>query len=199
LASRVPAKTSVRPAASRCAWAWGSPLLLAYHDREWGTPVHDDRRLFEVLILEGMQAGLSWETILRKRAHFRRAFDRFDPRRIARYTARDVRRLLRDPGIIRNRLKITAAIRNTRRVLEIQREFGSLDRYLWSFVRGRPIRHRYRSLREIPASSAEADALSRDLRRRGLTFVGPTICYAFMQAVGMVNDHTVNCFRSRRR
>jgi len=172
--------------------------MRAYHDREWGVPLHHDRRLFEFLILEGMQAGLSWETILRKRPQFRKAFDRFDPARVARYTPRDVRRLLRDAGIVRNRLKITAAITNARRFREIQREFGSFDRYVWQFVGGKPIRNRFRTLREIPAQTGEAEALSKDLRRRGFSFVGPTICYAFMQAVGMVNDHTIDCFRHRR-
>ncbi len=172
--------------------------MRAYHDREWGVPLHHDRRLFEFLVLEGMQAGLSWETILRKRPQFRKAFDRFDPARVARYTARDVRRLLADPGIIRNRLKITAAINNASRFREVQREFGSFDRYVWGFVGGKPIRNRFRTLREIPAQTGEAEALSKDLRRRGFSFVGPTICYAFMQAVGMVNDHTIDCFRHRR-
>ncbi len=181
----------------RCAWAEGSPLLRQYHDREWGVPLHNDRRLFEFLILEGMQAGLSWETILRKRPQFRRAFDRFDPARIARYTARDVRRLLADPGIVRNRLKITAAMTNAKHFRDIQREFGSFDRYVWQFVGGKPIRHRFRALREIPAQTREAETLSADLRRRGFAFVGPTICYAFMQAVGMVNDHIIGCFRHR--
>ncbi len=192
------ANPSGRPR-KRCAWASSDLLMQAYHDREWGTPVHDDRTLFEFLILEGMQAGLSWQTILRKREHFRAAFDRFDPRKVARYTSRDVERLLRDPGIVRHRLKINAAITNARGVLAIQRERGSLDAYLWGFVNGRPIRRGRRALRDIPASTKEAEALSEDLRRRGLTFVGPTIVYAFMQAVGMVNDHTVNCFRYRAR
>ena len=172
--------------------------MRVYHDREWGVPLHNDRRLFEFLILEGMQAGLSWEIILRKRPQFRKAFDRFDPARVARYTPRDVRRLLRDAGIVRNRLKITAAINNAGRFREIQREFGSFDRYVWRFVGGKPIRHRFHTLREIPGQTGEAEALSKDLRRRGFSFVGPTICYAFMQAVGMVNDHTIDCFRHRR-
>ncbi len=202
------AKTASRPVSpsgrgrslKRCAWASSAdPLMQRYHDREWGTPVHDDRTLFEFLILEGMQAGLSWQTILRKREHFRAAFDRFDPRKVARDTSGDVQRLLRDPGIVRNRLKINAAITNARGVLAIQRECGSFDAYLWGFVNGRPIRRGRRALRDIPVTSKEAEALSRDLRRRGMTFVGPTIVYAFMQAVGMVNDHTVNCFRYRAR
>jgi len=192
-----PAPARRRPG-NRCVWAEGSALMRAYHDREWGVPLHNDRRLFEFLILEGMQAGLSWETILRKRPQFRKAFDRFDPARVARYTPRDVWRLLGDAGIIRNRLKITAAINNAGRFREIQREFGSFDRYVWRFVGGKPIRNRFRALREIPAQTREAEALSKDLGRRGFSFVGPTICYAFMQAVGMVNDHTIECFRYRR-
>ncbi len=193
-----------RPAASRrrtvkrCAWAEGSALMRAYHDREWGAPVHNDRTLFEFLVLEGAQAGLSWETVLRKRARYRQVFHRFDPARVARYGARDRRRLLADPGIIRNRAKIEAAIANARQVLAIRKEFGSFSRYLWAFVGGRQIRRGFRSLRDIPATTKEAEALSADLRRRGFAFVGPTICYAFMQAVGMVNDHTTSCFRYRR-
>jgi len=179
----------------RCAWAEHNPLMRAYHDREWGTPVHNDRRLFEFLILEGMQAGLSWDTILRKRGNFRRAFSRFDPKKVARYTARDVRRLMADAGIIRNRMKILAAIANARTLLEVQREFGSFHRYIWGFVDGRPLVNRHRTLAQIPAQTAVSVAMSKDLRRRGFHFVGPTICYAFMQAVGMVNDHTVDCFR----
>jgi DNA-3-methyladenine glycosylase I len=172
--------------------------MRVYHDREWGTPVHSDRKLFEFLILEGMQAGLSWETILKKRANFRRAFHRFDPHRIARYTQNDVRRLLTDAGIIRNRAKILAVISNARAFLDVRREFGSFNRYIWSFVEGRPIVNRFRSLRELPANTAASTAMSRDLLRRGFRFVGPTICYAFMQAVGMVNDHTTGCFRHQR-
>lgn len=183
--------------AKRCAWAGGSALMTAYHDREWGTPVHNDRRLFEFLILEGMQAGLSWETILKKRTNFRKAFHNFDPRRVARYAAQDVRRLMRDAGIIRNRAKILAAITNARQFLDVRREFGSFDRYIWSFTGGRPVRNRYRRLRDLPAKTAASTAMSTDLLRRGFRFVGPTICYAFMQAVGMVNDHTTDCFRYR--
>lgn len=181
----------------RCAWAEGSALLRAYHDREWGAPLRRDRALFEFLVLEGAQAGLSWETVLRKRARYRQVFHRFDPARVSRYTARDIRRLLADPGIIRNRAKIMAAIHNAQQVLEIQKEFGSFDRYLWRFVGGKPIRRGFRSLSDIPATTREAEVLSGDLRRRGFAFVGPTICYAFMQAVGMVNDHTTSCFRYR--
>lgn len=172
--------------------------MTAYHDREWGVPQHRDRVLFEFLILEGAQAGLSWETILRKRAHYRRAFDRFDPRKIAQYTAADVRRLLRDPGIVRNRAKIEAAIVNARGVLAIQKEVGSFDRYIWRFVGGAPVVNRPRGLSAIPSRTPASAAMSQDLRRRGFRFVGPTICYAFMQAVGLVNDHTVDCFRARR-
>jgi len=182
----------------RCGWARpDDPLYLAYHDEEWGVPVHDDRTLFEFLVLEGAQAGLSWRTILGKRARYRQVFARFDPRRVARFGARDVARLLADPGIVRNRLKVAAAIANARAVLAAQREFGSLDRYLWSFVGGTPIQNRWRTIRAVPAKTAEAEAMSRDLMRRGFRFVGPTICYAFMQATGMVNDHTLDCFRHR--
>jgi len=178
----------------RCTWA-GTELSIAYHDTEWGVPLHDDRRLFEFLILEGAQAGLSWETILKKRTAFREAFDQFDIRAVAAYDGRRVQRLLRNPGIIRNRLKIQAAIANARAALAAQKEFGSLDAYLWQFVGGRPRVNRRRSLRQVPAFTTESEAMSRDLLRRGFRFVGPTICYAFMQAVGMVNDHTVDCFR----
>ncbi len=182
----------------RCGWApLTKPLYLAYHDEEWGVPVHDDRRLFEMLILEGAQAGLSWETILNKRAAYRKAFDRFDPRKVARYDWRKVVRLLADAGIVRNRLKIGAAITNARGFLEVQREFGSFDAYLWRFVGGRPKQNAWRTLREIPPRTTESDALARDLERRGFKFVGSTICYAFMQAIGMVNDHTIECFRYR--
>ncbi len=158
-------------------------------------PAHDDRTLFELLILEGAQAGLSWETILKKRENYRRAFDGFDPARIARYGERDIKSLLADSGIVRNRLKVAAAVNNARRVLKAQKEFGSFDRYVWTFVGGRPIKNRFRSLSEMPAKTAESEAMSKDLLRRGFKFVGPTICYAFMQAVGMVNDHTIDCFR----
>ena len=182
----------------RCAWAADAdPLYQKYHDEEWGVPVHDDRRLFEFLILEGAQAGLSWSTILNKRRNYRKAYDRFDARKIARYDAARVRRLLRDPGIIRNRLKIRASILNARAFLEVQKEFGSFDEYIWRFVGGRPIQNRRRSMRNVPARTKESDGMSMDLKRRGFKFVGSTICYAFMQAVGMVNDHTVGCFRYR--
>ncbi len=182
----------------RCPWAGSDPLYLAYHDEEWGQPLHDDRALFELLNLEGAQAGLSWITILRKRPAYRRAFARFDPRTVARFDRRRIRALLRDPGIVRNRLKVEGTVRNARAFLEVVKEHGSFDRYLWSFVGGKPIRNRWRTLKELPAETAESRALSKDLRRRGFTFVGPTICYAFMQAAGLVNDHLVGCFRYRR-
>jgi len=182
---------------TRCRWA-RTPLSVAYHDIEWGVPVHDDRILFEFLTLEGAQAGLSWETILKKRAAYRDAFLGFDPARVGRFTPARLERLLRNPGIVRNRLKIVSAVRNARAVLAIQREVGSLDTYVWGFVGGAPRVNRWRTLQDVPARTPESDALSRDLLRRGFTFVGPTICYAFMQAVGMVNDHTIDCFRHRR-
>jgi DNA-3-methyladenine glycosylase I len=185
------------PARTRCAWADRDPLYRAYHDEEWGVPLHDDRALFEFLVLEGAQAGLSWRTILGKRDRYRQVFARFDPRRVARFGAADVRRLLNDPGIVRNRLKVTSAIDNARAVLALQRDVGSLDRHLWSFVGGVPIQNRWRRLRDVPAKTAEAEAMSRDLTKRGFRFVGPTICYALMQATGMVNDHMVDCFRHR--
>lgn len=171
--------------------------MATYHDTEWGVPVHDDRKLFEFLVLDAFQAGLSWAVILKKREQFRRAFHNFDPKKIAGYTARDVMRLLADTGLVRNRLKIEAAIENARRFLDIQREFGSFDRYIWRFVGGKPIKNRRTRRSRIPARTRESDAMSQDLRRRGFRFVGPTICYAFMQAAGMVNDHTVDCFRHR--
>jgi len=171
--------------------------MLAYHDEEWGTPLHDDRLLFEFLILEGAQAGLSWRTILNKRENYRRAFDRFDAKRIARYDARKKKSLLADPGIVRNRLKIDSTIDNARAFLEVQDEFGSFDQFIWRFVDGEPIRNQWAAPKEIPASTKESDAMSKDLKKRGFRFVGSTICYAFMQATGMVNDHTVDCFRYR--
>ena len=182
----------------RCVWAAnGGPLDQIYHDREWGVPVHSDRKLFEFLILEGAQAGLSWSTILKKRKNYRQAYDNFDARKIARYNAAKVRRLLKDPGIVRNRLKIRASILNARAFLEIQKEFGRFDRYIWQFTGGKPIQNRRRSMKQVPAHTRESDVMSQDLKRRGFKFVGSTICYAFMQAVGMVNDHTLNCFRYR--
>jgi len=185
-------------APKRCAWVnEGDALMLGYHDREWGVPVHDDRTHFEFLVLEGAQAGLSWSTVLRKRNAYRRAFSRFDPRKVARFTENRIQKLLLDPGIIRNRLKIEAAVRNARSFLEVQKEFGSFDAYIWRFVDGKPRRNRWRSMRQIPATSPESDALSKDLRQRGFRFVGSTIIYAHMQAIGMVNDHVVDCFRYR--
>jgi DNA-3-methyladenine glycosylase I len=180
----------------RCGWA-RTEASIEYHDREWGVPLRDDRGLFEMLILEGAQAGLSWETILGKREGYRRAFDGFDARRIARYDARKVERLLADPGIVRNRLKVASTIGNAQAFLEAQREFGSFAAYVWSFVGGRPIRNARKTLRGVPARTAVSDAMSRDLARHGFRFVGSTICYAFMQATGMVNDHLVDCFRYR--
>ena len=183
---------------SRCEWAGDNPLLRRYHDVEWGRPEYDDRRLYEFLVLEGAQAGLSWLTILKKREGYRRAFDGFDPGKVARYGAGDVRRLLADGGLVRNRLKIESAIRNAKAVLDVQDEFGSFDKYVWRFVGGSPRGNRWKRLSQIPAKTSESDAMSSDLRRRGFSFVGSTICYAFMQAVGMVNDHVVTCFRHDR-
>ena len=185
---------SRRIARHRCEWAV-SELMARYHDTEWGVPVHNDRRLFEFLILEGAQAGLSWETVLKKRPAYRKAFDNFDAQKIARYTSAKARMLLANPGIIRNRLKIKAAILNARAFLAIQKEFGSFNRYIWQFVDRKPIVNARRSLKDIPARTPESDAMSKDLKKRGFTFAGSTICYAFMQAVGMVNDHEVSCFR----
>ena len=181
----------------RCGWAGTDPLYVAYHDTEWGVPLHDDRRLFEMLILEGAQAGLSWITILRKRATYRAAFSRFDPRAVATFDGRKVRALLRDTGIVRNRAKIEAAIGNARAFLEVQREFGSFDAYVWRMVGGRSKRNAWRTLKQIPAQTGESQEMSRDLKKRGFRFVGPTICYSHMQATGMVNDHLVDCFRYR--
>jgi DNA-3-methyladenine glycosylase I len=181
---------------NRCAWAQ-SELAIQYHDKEWGVPIHDDQKLFEFLILEGAQAGLSWDIILKKREHYRKVFDNFDAAKVARYDARKVRRLLADPGIVRNRLKIAATVQNARAFLAVQEEFGSLDTYLWQFVGGKPKVNSWRSLKEVPARTPESDAMSRDLLKHGFRFVGSTICYALMQAVGMVNDHTVDCFRHR--
>jgi DNA-3-methyladenine glycosylase I len=180
----------------RCGWA-SDPLFHAYHDTEWGVPVHDDLLLFEFLLLEGAQAGLSWSTILRKREHYRRAFAGFDPGRVARFTPAKIEKLLKDPGLVRNRLKLASAVSNARAFLAVQQEFGTFDRYLWRFVGGAPSQNRRRSTRGLPARTTESDALSADLKRRGFRFVGSTICYAFMQAVGLVNDHLVTCFRYR--
>ena len=178
----------------RCHWAKNA-LNIPYHDEEWGVPLHDDRRLFEFLILEGAQAGLSWDTILRKRERFRKVFDKFNPEKVARYDRKKIRQLLADPGIIRNRLKIIAAIENARAFLTVQEEFGSFDKYVWKFVGERPRQNAWRTHRSVPAHTLESDAMSKDLKHRGFAFVGSTICYAFMQAVGMVNDHVVDCFR----
>jgi DNA-3-methyladenine glycosylase I len=178
----------------RCAWARGE-LMIRYHDEEWGVPVHDDRKLFEFLILEGAQAGLSWETILNKRENYRAAFDGFDPKLVAGYDRRKVAQLLRNPGIVRNRLKIASAVQNARALLRVQEEYGSFDRYVWQFVGGRPKVNLRNAKNPVPASTAESDAMSKDLKKRGFNFVGSTICYAFMQAVGMVDDHAAGCFR----
>ncbi len=181
----------------RCAWAGTDPEMIRYHDEEWGVPSHDDRHLFELLILEGAQAGLSWSTILRKRAAYRRAFSRFNPAVVARYDARKRRALLRDPGIVRNRLKINGTVKNAQAYLAVQREFGSFDSYIWHFVGGRPKVSRPKSLKDLLATTPESDAMSKDLKRRGFTFVGSTICYAFMQAVGLADDHLATCFKAK--
>jgi DNA-3-methyladenine glycosylase I len=179
---------------NRCGWA-KTPIEIDYHDREWGVPVHDDQKLFEFLVLEGAQAGLSWVTILKKREAYRKAFDQFEIAKVARYRPARVEKLLANPGIVRNRLKVEAAVINARCTLAAQEQFGSLDAYLWRFVDGRPMRNAWKSLKEIPPSTRQSDAMSKDLRGRGFKFVGSTICYAFMQAVGMVNDHAIDCFR----
>ena len=179
----------------RCAWANTEPLYLTYHDIEWGVPVHEDRKLFEFLILEGTQAGLSWSLILKKRAGYIEAFDGFDPSKVASYNDSKLQELLANPGIVRNKLKIQAAIQNARSFLLVQSQFGSFDTYIWQFVGGKPVQNCWRILQEVPATTKESDAMSKELKRLGFTFVGSTICYAFMQAVGMVNDHTVDCFR----
>jgi DNA-3-methyladenine glycosylase I len=180
----------------RCSWA-GNDLMVLYHDHEWGVPQHDDRVLFEFLILEGAQAGLSWDTILRKRENYRAAFDNFDPNKIARYDQRKLQRLLRDEGIIRNQLKIASAVQNAKAFLAMQKEFGSFDRYIWQFVGGKPRLNTWRLGSRLPATTPQSDAMSKDLKKRGFNFVGSTICYAFMQATGMVNDHAIECFRYR--
>jgi DNA-3-methyladenine glycosylase I len=185
-------------ATKRCAWVnVDDPLMLEYHDREWGVPVHDDRKHFEFLILEGAQAGLSWSTVLKKREAYRKAFDHFDPVKVARFTAARIEKLLQDPGIIRNRLKIYSAVRNAKAFLKVQKEFGSFDTYCWRFVDGKPKVNKLTSMQQIPATSPESDAFSKDLKQRGFNFVGSTIIYAHMQAIGMVNDHLVDCFRYR--
>lgn len=186
---------SMRMQKNRCAWCGNDPLYVSYHDDEWGVPVHDDRRLFEFLVLEGAQAGLSWLTILKKRENYRKAFDNFDIELIARYGPQDITRLLHDPGIVRNRLKVEAAIRNARGVLSIREEYGTLDAFLWRYVDGSPIQNARKGMTDLPAKTKESDQISKDLKKRGFNFVGSTICYAFMQAVGMVNDHVTDCFR----
>jgi len=180
---------------TRCSWAGSDPLYIQYHDSEWGVPVHDDRKWFEFLILEGAQAGLSWLTILKKRQHYRKAFDNFNPGKMAAYDAAKISMLLSDAGIIRNKLKIEAAIQNAASFLEVQAEFGSFDRYIWQFVGGQTVKNRWKSVAQIPAQTRQSAAMSADLKRRGFKFVGPTICYAFMQATGLVNDHLCGCFR----
>lgn len=187
-----------RPQVRRCQWVQGgNALYLDYHDREWGVPQHDDRVLFEFLLLEGAQAGLSWSTILNKREGYRQAFAGFDPQQVARFGARDIRRLLADSGIVRNRLKINAAIVNARAFLQVQEQFGSFDEYIWRFTGGKPIQNAWKTMKQVPAATAQSDAMSKDLRQRGFKFVGSTIMYAHMQATGMVNDHTIDCFRWR--
>ncbi len=180
---------------TRCPWPSNDPLMIAYHDTEWGVPLHDDRKLYEFIVLDGAQAGLSWSTVLRKRENYRKAFKNFDPKKVARFTPKDEERLLKDEGIIRNRLKIGSAITNARKFLEIKKKFGTFDAYIWQFTGGKTVKHQCRRLSDIPATTKESDAMSRDMKKRGFTFVGSTICYAFMQAAGMVNDHLVGCFR----
>lgn len=193
------AERGYRVEKTRCGWALagGSPAYLEYHDREWGVPVHDDKVLFEFLVLEGAQAGLSWATILNKRHNYRRAFEYFDPARVARFTPARREKLLQDPGIVRNRLKVVSAVDNARHFLEVQEQYGSFDAYLWNFVDGRPVQGRRRSMRDVPASTGLSDRISRDLKQRGFRFVGTTIIYAYLQAVGVVNDHQLDCFRHR--
>lgn len=181
----------------RCPWCEINELEIAYHDKEWGVPVHDERVWFEFLTLEGAQAGLSWDTILKKRENYRKAFSGFDPKKVARFSGRKRAALMKNPGIVRNRLKIASAVTNAQAFLAVQREFGSFDRYIWQFVGGKPKRNHWRSLKQVPAATPESDAMSKDLKQRGFRFVGSTICYAFMQATGMVNDHLVTCFRYR--
>ncbi|MEJ2615626.1 MAG: DNA-3-methyladenine glycosylase I [Ignavibacteriaceae bacterium] len=179
----------------RCGWSTSDPIYIDYHDNEWGVPVHNDRLLFEFLILEGAQAGLSWLTILKKRENYRKAFDNFDPEKIAKYSGKKVEKLLMNEGIIRNRMKINASVQNAKSFLKIRKEFGSFDKYIWQFVNGKPKINRWKNLKDVPPKTMESDLMSKDLKKRGFKFVGSTICYAFMQATGMVNDHTVKCFR----
>jgi DNA-3-methyladenine glycosylase I len=185
-----------RPTPIRCRWP-SNPLSIAYHDKEWGVPVHNDRILFEFLILEGAQAGLSWDTVLKKRNNYRRAFAKFDPKKVAHFDRRKVRTLLKDPGIIRNRLKIESTVSNAQAFLQVQKEFGSFDAYIWTFVNGQPLQNSWKTLARLPASTSVSNVMSKDLKNRGFRFVGSTICYAFMQAVGLVNDHATTCFRYR--
>lgn len=180
---------------TRCQWCGDDPLYVKYHDEEWGLPLHDDRKLFEFLILEGAQAGLSWITILRKRENYRNAFDNFDPEKIASYNDKKINGLLNNPGIIRNKLKINAAVENAKVFLKVQKEFGTFDKYIWRFVNNKPINNRWKSIGEIPATSKESEIMSKDLKKLGFKFAGSTICYAFMQTIGMVNDHIIDCFR----
>ncbi len=184
--------------AKRCAWAGNDKLMQDYHDKEWGVPVHDDIKLFEFLILEGAQAGLSWSTVLKKRENYRKAFDNFDANKIAKYDGKKIKKLLSNEGIIRNRLKVSATIQNARAFLKIKEEFKSFDKYIWQFVKHEPIRNSWKSLKQLPSTTKESGAMSMDLRKRGFNFAGPTICYAFMQAVGMVDDHTTDCFRHKK-
>lgn len=179
----------------RCQWVTEDPLYISYHDEEWGVPIHDDRLLFEFLILEGAQAGLSWITVLKKRAYYKSVFDNFDAKKIEKYNANKIKKLLADPGIIRNRLKIAATIQNAKSFLQLQKEFGTFDHYIWQFVGDTPKQNHWKTLKQVPSSTKESDAMSKDLKKRGFNFVGSTICYAFMQAVGLVNDHTVDCFK----
>jgi DNA-3-methyladenine glycosylase I len=183
------------PAKNRCGWSISDPIYIDYHDKEWGVPIHDDRLLFEFLVLEGAQAGLSWITILRRRDNYRKAYEGFDPATVAAFGKKKIRELLADSGIIRNRMKVESSIQNAKAYLQVQKEFGSFDQYVWQFVKGKPIVNRWKKLSEIPAKTAESEAMSKDLIKRGFRFVGPTICYAHMQATGMVNDHVLECFR----
>lgn len=182
---------------NRCGWSISDPLMIDYHDNEWGVPVHDDRKHFEMIVLDGAQAGLSWQTVLKKREAYRQAFDNFDFRKVARYDDKKVNELLNNPGIIRNRLKVSSAIKNANAFLEVRGEFGTFDKYIWQFVGGSPMHNAWKSLIELPAKTSESDAMSKDMKKRGFNFVGSTICYAYMQAAGMVNDHTVECFRHK--
>ena len=182
----------------RCEWCGADPLYVKYHDEEWGVPVHDDTKHFEMIILDGAQAGLSWLTVLRKRENYRKAFDKFSPKKVAKYDEKKIEELLNNPGIIRNKLKVRSAVTNAQAFLKVQKEFGSFDEYIWQFVGGKPIINKWKSLKYLPATSKESDAMSKDLKKRGFKFVGSTICYAYMQAAGMVNDHVVSCFRYKK-